>query len=1079
MLHRSGALSFVEFFIVIFGLPLLGVAAAAGACTASTPAGDFDLAPLGVVKYVTYGSVSEYGWTYLFSACGDIADLRTAGARCSRAAPAAAVQATDEECFALGLFSRRRTAPLTTGGVGVTVAFDGGHACGGGTRNILIDIVCADVERASSARVFESRACAYNATVESRAGCPLSCARDAETGAVCGGEGRGVCAAGPGGGAAACRCEPGHSGPSCAAKLQEGGRPAAPVKRRDSCRASTPAGDFDLALMGTAQYISHENATYGWNYLFSACADIDVLVAGLRCAAASPASAVQATDNQCFALGRFSRRRIIPLSSPVGVTVFFDGGDVCGAGTRSITINVLCADLEFARSAPVLEGPACTYTTHVESRAGCPLSCARDPATGAVCSGEGRGVCAAAGAAPGGGTAAACVCESGFSGPACAANAGAGEPGTALVARRQDACRASTSTGDFDLSPLGVVQYTSYEETSMHGWVYLLSACANVNSLSAGHHCAKASPASAVQATDKECFVLGRFSQRQFAPLVGGVGVKVAFEGGSLCPVSKTLRRMRSIEIIVECADVELASNALVVMSTTRACAYVANVESRAGCPLSCARDPETGAVCGGEGRGVCSAAAGLLSNGSTLLPALGRGQRKSGRARKLITAAAVCRCEPGHSGPICAPSVPLLAEPPRAAGRLLGTQATGVLLFSAVAAIGCSQWLVRRKASGAHGQRLLSPTRSSTNLADRLRLSKPTVLLLLLSSALLMLMLSGLFFLDAPPPSRRESSSSTASALRAPPVPKQTPHVCANVAASAVGFNLSVLPLCVLQLLACKWPHQLFEPLDRGPAPDRAAATPAPLPASIDGLRVYVTTTRENSKRQRHVRAQLQRRGLAANAHFVTAFDSSVLPFSSASCLFGNFSRYAQFLKPLTPGEASNSLKQVSVAFDVVLSGAKAVLVLEDDVYLAQSFASVLDLVLRTVPDPWDAVFLSQCYPGLTAWRKKGVQVTPRLWRTGLGRCADAYLLSARGARKVLSSLPMRAVFDWHVNFIEADLLWLEPFAAWQDLARFPSLAHSGAENASAQALAYAGSGAVDEGLAAAGCLACSQERA
>jgi hypothetical protein len=73
-----------------------------------------------------------------------------------------------------------------------------------------------------------------------------------------------------------------------------------------------------------------------------------------------------------------------------------------------------------------------------------------------------------------------------------------------------------------------------------------------------------------VQATDKECFVLGRFSQRQFAPLVGGVGVKVAFEGGSLCPVSKTLRRMRSIEIIVECADVELASNALVVMSTTR-----------------------------------------------------------------------------------------------------------------------------------------------------------------------------------------------------------------------------------------------------------------------------------------------------------------------------------------------------------------------------------------------------------------------------------------------------------------------------------------------------------------------------
>ena len=87
---------------------------------------------------------------------------------------------------------------------------------------------------------------------------------------------------------------------------------------------------------------------------------------------------------------------------------------------------------------------------------------------------------------------------------------------------------------------------------------------------------------------------------------------------------------------------------------------------------------------------------------------------------------------------------------------------------------------------------------------------------------------------------------------------------------------------------------------------------------------------------------------------------------------------------------------------------------------------------------------------------------MAPRLWRTGKGRCADAYLLSADGARKVLASLPMRAVFDWHVNFIPgAELLWLEPFAAWQDLSRFSSQLHVGSVHGSGAVRAQQQSGA------------------
>ena len=253
--------------------------------------------------------------------------------------------------------------------------------------------------------------------------------------------------------------------------------------------------------------------------------------------------------------------------------------------------------------------------------------------------------------------------------------------------------------------------------------------------------------------------------------------------------------------------------------------------------------------------------------------------------------------------------------------------------------------------------------------------------------------------------------------------------------------------------------------------APARATASPEPLPAGLKDLRVYVITAGGNVKRQRHARAQLQRRGLASNARFVTAFDSAVLPDAAVQCIFGNFSLYANGLKPLTPGEASNSLKQLAAAFDAVLSGAKFVLVLEDDVFLPLSIASVLDLVLRTAPEAWDIVFLSECFPGLVATRKDGgVQVAPRLWRTGRGRCADAYLLSAGGARKVLASLPMRAVFDWHVNFISgAELLWLEPFAAWQDLSRFSSQLHVAPVHGSVSSGAVAAAASIAAALAVA----------
>jgi hypothetical protein len=206
------------------------------------------------------------------------------------------------------------------------------------------------------------------------------------------------------------------------------------VAAPSSCSFSTPAGAFDLAPLGAVRTGAQDAAHPGRSYLLSACADVDAAAAagfcggGFNAPAPAPAPALQATDDgTCRVLGRLAQRSVSPLaandsgSGRMGVTVAFGGGDACdGELARSIVINIMCADVALSRAVLVAESAerACAYTFSVESRAGCPLACARDAATGAVCGGEGRGECSM-GAAAGG--AAACKCKRGHSGPDCAA----------------------------------------------------------------------------------------------------------------------------------------------------------------------------------------------------------------------------------------------------------------------------------------------------------------------------------------------------------------------------------------------------------------------------------------------------------------------------------------------------------------------------------------------------------------------------------------------------------------------------------------------------------------------------------
>lgn len=185
------------------------------------------------------------------------------------------------------------------------------------------------------------------------------------------------------------------------------------------CFFTTPGGTFDLASLGTV-FASSSRENPEFSYAFNACANILPGRASAACSGSAPAPALQATPGACHALGRLEERSIAPLKDGlVGMVVAFAGGDSCGASiSRSLTVEVVCADAIVPLNAAVVENTtrSCTYHGRVEARSGCPLECARDPVARSVCGGMGRGVCTAARS----GGPATCVCKEGYVLPHCA-----------------------------------------------------------------------------------------------------------------------------------------------------------------------------------------------------------------------------------------------------------------------------------------------------------------------------------------------------------------------------------------------------------------------------------------------------------------------------------------------------------------------------------------------------------------------------------------------------------------------------------------------------------------------------------
>lgn len=132
--------------------------------------------------------------------------------------PAHLIRRLGGSCHAVGVGGvNSHTFADLPDALGVLATFDTPvELCSGGEEEggVSVRVTCGD-QPLPTLSMSETKSCHFEAEIKGRDGCPLECARDPATGAVCGGPSRGTCQGGLGGGLATCVCAEGLEGPLC------------------------------------------------------------------------------------------------------------------------------------------------------------------------------------------------------------------------------------------------------------------------------------------------------------------------------------------------------------------------------------------------------------------------------------------------------------------------------------------------------------------------------------------------------------------------------------------------------------------------------------------------------------------------------------------------------------------------------------------------------------------------------------------------------------------------------------------------------------------------------------------------
>ena len=173
------------------------------------------------------------------------------------------------------------------------------------------------------------------------------------------------------------------------------------------CSISTKLGTF---LFDQAPLRALESSN-NWLYVFSICGNVDPLSVNKRfCSNIAPAPVFQKTLLECHRLGQYETRKVtLSTAHQLQITISYTGGD----NGRNAILELTCYDGPFFVDFIISDRVPLQYVIQARGPAGCPIECARNPASGAVCSGASHGTCSiiASGAR--------CVCMDIFSGSSC------------------------------------------------------------------------------------------------------------------------------------------------------------------------------------------------------------------------------------------------------------------------------------------------------------------------------------------------------------------------------------------------------------------------------------------------------------------------------------------------------------------------------------------------------------------------------------------------------------------------------------------------------------------------------------
>jgi len=193
---------------------------------------------------------------------------------------------------------------------------------------------------------------------------------------------------------------------------------------------------------------------------------------------------------------------------------------------------------------------------------------------------------------------------------------------------------------------------------------------------------------------------------------------------------------------------------------------------------------------------------------------------------------------------------------------------------------------------------------------------------------------------------------------------------------------------------------------------------------------------------RQPFINNELERAGLSPT--LVTGFDGKSLTEDDIQCWVSKNGMSDKNLIIPGRGYMSQTSKILTVLYDIVNRDLPYGMTIEDDQIVdTATYKSLINNILEEAPTGWHVIQFDECYEGMRPHSWSGCAAYSKLlWRCTQPRCSGNSLFSNEGARMLLELVPVDTVMDWLLSKpLGLQLLWVEPFASWEDKSLFPSV--------------------------------------